>query len=83
MVSWPRIEWADLYVRLIRWRNVQIVTRERELGNTSRPMKKNSLRRFSTILIDGPDRAPSGALLYPVGFKPDDFSKPIIGIAST
>src|SRR5207249_8399906 len=31
----------------------------------------------------GPDRAPARAMLYPVGFKPQDFSKSIIGIAST
>jgi dihydroxy-acid dehydratase len=43
----------------------------------------NSLRPFSSILVDGPDRAPARAMLYPVGFKPEDFSKPIIGIAST
>src|SRR6516225_4640392 len=42
-----------------------------------------SLRRYSSILLDGPERAPSRAMLYPVGFKPEDFSKPIIGIAST
>jgi len=46
-------------------------------------MKKNSLRPHSSILVDGPDRAPARAMLYPVGFKPEDFSKPIIGIAST
>ena len=40
-------------------------------------------RPYSAILLDGPERAPSRALLYPVGFKPEDFSKPIIGIAST
>src|SRR5437016_10196050 len=49
----------------------------------SRSMKKNSLRPYSSILVDGPDRAPARAMLYPVGFKPEDFSKPIIGIAST
>jgi hypothetical protein len=37
-------------------------------------MKKNSLRPHSSILVDGPDRAPSRAMLYPVG---------VIGIAST
>jgi len=46
-------------------------------------MKKNSLRPHSSILVDGPDRAPARAMLYPVGFKTEDFSKPIIGIAST
>ncbi|HEU5125886.1 MAG TPA: dihydroxy-acid dehydratase [Verrucomicrobiae bacterium] len=42
-----------------------------------------SMRPFSSILVDGPDRAPARAMLYPVGFKPEDFSKPIIGVAST
>ena len=42
-----------------------------------------SPRPFSAKVLDGPDRAPSRAMLYPVGFKPEDFSKPMIGIAST
>ena len=42
-----------------------------------------SLRPHSSIVVDGPERAPSRAMLYPVGFKPEDFKKPIIGIAST
>src|SRR5437870_1398403 len=41
------------------------------------------LRPHSSIVLDGPERAPSRAMLYPVGFKREDFSKPIIGIAST
>jgi dihydroxy-acid dehydratase len=43
----------------------------------------SSLRPYSSIVLDGPDRAPSRAMLYAVGFKPEDFQKPIIGIAST
>ena len=46
-------------------------------------MKKNSLRPHSSILVDGPERAAARAMLYPVGFKSEDFSKPIVGIAST
>ncbi|MGO8764928.1 MAG: dihydroxy-acid dehydratase [Limisphaerales bacterium] len=42
-----------------------------------------SLRPFSSPLLDGDDRAAARAMLYPVGFKEEDFSKPIIGIAST
>jgi dihydroxy-acid dehydratase len=45
--------------------------------------KNGSLRPHSSIVLDGPERAPSRAMLYPVGFKPEDFSKPVIGIAST
>src|SRR5579859_4983456 len=48
-------------------------------------MKKNSdsLRPFSSLLLDGPERAAARAMLYPVGFKEEDFAKPIIGVAST
>jgi dihydroxy-acid dehydratase len=46
-------------------------------------MKKNALRPYSSPVVDGPDRAAARAMLYPVGFKPEDFSKPVIGIAST
>ena len=45
--------------------------------------KAINLRPFSSILLDGPERAAARAMLYPVGFKEEDFSKPIIGIAST
>src|SRR6201996_6425638 len=48
-------------------------------------MKKHtdSLRPFSSILFDGDERAAARAMLYPVGFKAEDFKKPLIGIAST
>jgi len=42
-----------------------------------------SPRPFSGKVLDGPERAPSRAMLYPVGFKPEDFSKPMSGIAAT
>lgn len=47
--------------------------------------KKSSggMRTFSGPLVDGPERAPSRAMLHAVGFQPDDFHKPQIGIAST
>ncbi len=43
----------------------------------------NPLRPHSSILLDGPERAAARAMLYPVGFKAEDFKKPLIGIAST
>ncbi len=47
-------------------------------------MENNSNNRpFSSQLVDGPDRAPSRAMLRAVGFQEADFSKPQIGIAST
>ena len=43
----------------------------------------NSCRHHSAIVIDGPDRAPSRAMLRAVGFSDADFQKPVVGIAST
>src|SRR5580693_6726287 len=43
----------------------------------------DSLRPHSSLLVDGPERAAARAMLYPVGFTKEDFSKPIIGVAST
>ncbi len=42
-----------------------------------------NMREFSSQVLDGPDRAPSRAMLYPVGFDKDDFKKPKVGVAST
>jgi len=42
-----------------------------------------NMREFSSKVLDGPDRAPSRAMLYPVGFNKEDFKKPKIGVAST
>ncbi|HEY3857948.1 MAG TPA: dihydroxy-acid dehydratase [Verrucomicrobiae bacterium] len=42
-----------------------------------------NLRPNSSIMLDGAERAASRAMLYAVGFKAEDFKKPIIGIAST
>jgi dihydroxy-acid dehydratase len=44
---------------------------------------KNGLRPFSSVVLDGESRAPSRAMLYPIGFRENDFSKPQIGVAST
>jgi dihydroxy-acid dehydratase len=41
------------------------------------------MRPYSSILVDGDERAAARAMLYPVGFTQEDFAKPIIGVAST
>jgi dihydroxy-acid dehydratase len=48
-------------------------------------MKKNdhAPREYSAPVVDGPERAFSRGMLYAVGFKKEDFKKPIIGVAST
>ncbi len=43
----------------------------------------SNTRKYSSIVTDGHDRAPSRAMLRAVGFKDEDFKKPQIGIAST
>ncbi|HUC84296.1 MAG TPA: dihydroxy-acid dehydratase [Candidatus Acidoferrales bacterium] len=50
-------------------------------------MKNNpsaiNTRPHSSAIFDGDERAAARAMLYPVGFKAEDFQKPLIGIAST
>jgi len=43
----------------------------------------DSRRTYSSQVFDGPDRAPSRAMMYAVGHKKEDFDKPQIGVAST
>jgi len=43
----------------------------------------SNTRKFSSVVVDGYQRAASRAMLYPVGFKKEDFNKPQVGIAST
>jgi dihydroxy-acid dehydratase len=40
-------------------------------------------RAFSSIVVDGIERAPSRGMLYATGFKKEDFKKPQVGVAST
>src|SRR5436309_4724702 len=48
---------------------------------TTKPM--DPTRPHSSVVFDGDERAAARAMLYPVGFKPEDFKKPLVGIAST
>ena len=41
------------------------------------------MRKYSSKLVDGKDRAPSRSMLRAVGFSDKDFLKPQVGIAST
>ena len=45
--------------------------------------KKPDIRKFSSQVVDGVERAPSRSMLRAVGFDDADFNKPQIGIAST
>ena len=46
-------------------------------------MADKDLRKYSKIVVDGVEQAPSRAMLRAVGFEDADFKKPQIGIAST
>ncbi len=46
-------------------------------------MDEKELRRYSRVVVDGDEQAPSRAMLRAVGFTDDDFQRPQIGIAST
>ncbi len=46
-------------------------------------MNNKDLRKFSKIVVEGINQAPSRSMLRAVGFKDEDFAKPQIGIAST
>lgn len=47
------------------------------------PKRKDLNRAHSAIVVDGPERAASRAMLYAVGFKEADFKKSQVGVAST
>jgi dihydroxy-acid dehydratase len=49
----------------------------------TKALAKDGLRPFSSVVLDGESRAPSRAMLYPIGFAEADFAKPQIGVAST
>ena len=46
-------------------------------------MSDRKLRRYSSVVVDGVEQAPSRAMLRAVGFTEDDFRRPQVGIAST
>lgn len=43
----------------------------------------DAARAFSSIVVDGIERAPSRGMLYATGFKKEDFRKSQVGVAST
>jgi dihydroxy-acid dehydratase len=51
-------------------------TRKRATG-------KADIRKYSSLVVDGVERAPSRSMLRAVGFDDGDFRKPQVGIAST
>jgi len=52
-------------------------------SKSKKPRNSTNLRPFSSIVVDGIERAPSRGMLYATGFKKEDFQKPQVGVAST
>jgi dihydroxy-acid dehydratase len=52
----------------------------RQFSMSAQPV--DPLRPHSSIVHDGPSRAGARSMLRPVGFSDEDFSKPVVGIAS-
>ncbi|MEN9732936.1 MAG: dihydroxy-acid dehydratase [Verrucomicrobiota bacterium] len=52
-------------------------------SKSKKPKSSTDLRPFSSIVVDGIERAPSRGMLYATGFKKEDFQKPQVGVAST
>ena len=46
-------------------------------------MADNNMRRQSSVLVDGPSRAPARAMFKAVGFTDEDLAKPLVGVAHT
>ena len=46
-------------------------------------MTSKETRRYSRIVVDGDEQAPSRAMLRGVGFTDADFARPQVGVAST
>jgi dihydroxy-acid dehydratase len=61
------------------------MTQSRSKGKSDGAGKAGTvdLRKYSSLVTNGVERAPSRAMLHAVGFTTEDFSKPQIGIAST
>ena len=51
--------------------------------SSAKSKSKSAERAFSSIVVDGIERAPSRGMLYATGFKKEDFKKSQVGVAST
>lgn len=51
--------------------------------SSPKPKSKSAARAFSSLVVDGIERAPSRGMLYATGFTKEDFRKSQVGVAST
>ena len=69
--------------KVVACQSATVVMRMKVQMSSQDPTPSAAARRFSSKMLDGPDRAASRAMLYAVGFQKEDFKKPVVGIAST
>ncbi|SVC77476.1 uncharacterized protein METZ01_LOCUS330330, partial [marine metagenome] len=63
---------------------LQTIGTETMTDNQYRKGESNKAeRRYSNVIVDGIEQAPSRAMLRAVGFTDEDFGKSQVGIAST
>ncbi len=53
------------------------------MNDPNPPPETNAQRACSSVMVDGPERAASRAMLHAVGFQKTDFRKSQVGVAST
>ena len=66
-----------------RARTVLIIKSGCDGGKSNMADDNKSLRAHSSVLVDGPSRAPARAMFKAVGFTDEDLSKPLIGVGHT
>src|SRR5688572_28995319 len=66
----------------LRFREMKTAQSKRRRSNNGSP-STNDLRAYSSVVVDGAERAASRAMLYAVGFAKEDFKKPQVGVVST
>ena len=68
-VEFLRLAAPDFFCHPLRRMKKKISTKPSRITHHASP----NMRPFSSILVDGPERAAARAMLYPVGFTEEDF----------
>jgi dihydroxy-acid dehydratase len=58
-------------------------TAQTKRSRSSTARNTSALRAYSSVVLDGAERAASRAMLYAVGYKKEDFQKAQVGVVST
>jgi hypothetical protein len=63
------------FLAIVNWQSFPSNCQERIMAESLKPR--------SGVITDGPDRAPSRAMLKAAGFSDEDLRRPIVGVANT